>query len=289
MLGKIWIAGADGNIGGELKRALKRSGKKVITTDTDVDVTNMEEVNRYAVIGRPDVIINCACLSDIEECERDMVKAYKINALGARNLSAAARQIGAVIVQLSTDDVFKGSEDGTLTEFDKTEPISIYGKSKLAGENFARELNPKHIIVRSTWIYGYNNNDYVSKVINSARNGVVLEAPVNQLGSPTSADALAGFIAKVIESDEYGVFHASCEGACSRFAYAKKILEITGLTSQYLRPTMYGANSTELMRPRQARLENLMMKMTEIYEMPSWEEALERHLAERNDLFDNRQ
>ena len=284
---KIWIAGSSGNIGRILEKTLSNKSDKIFSSDLELDVTNTEEVTRFAVINRPDVIINCACISDIEECERDRVKAYKVNSLGARNLSSASRQTGATMVQLSTDDVFAGNEKGALNEFDKTEPISVYGKSKLAGEVFAKELTPKHIIIRSSWIYGYGEGDFVSQVVNAAKEGRPFEAAVNQMSSPTSVFALAEFINKVIRSDEYGVFHASCTGLCSRFDYAKRILELSGLSTDILKPVLYSDESenTDSMRPRYTDLENLMMEMTGIYEMPNWETALERHILERSGLI----
>ena len=284
---KIWIAGSSGNIGRILEETLSNNSDKIFSTDLELDVTNTEEVTRFAVINRPDVIINCACISDIEECEKDRVKAYKVNSLGARNLSSASRQIGATMVQLSTDDVFAGNEERALNEFDKTEPISVYGKSKLAGEVFAKELTPKHIIRRSTWIYGYGEGDFVSEVINAAKEKRTIEAAVNQISSPTSVYALSEFINKVIRSDEYGIFHAACTGMCSRFDYAKRILELSGLSTDILKPVLYNKESENMdsMRPRYTALENLMMEMTGIYEMPDWETALERHMLERSGLI----
>ena len=289
MIGKrIWITGASGNIGNVLVKVLSGKTDKVFSTDTELDVTDTEKIIRFAVINRPDIIINCACMSDIEKCESNRVDAYKVNSLGARNLSLASRQTGAVMVQISTDDVFSGDNERVLNEFDRAEPHSVYGKSKLAGEKFVRELNPTHIIIRSAWIYGYGKDDFVSSVLEAARKGSVIDAAVNQVSSPTGVYDLAKFIAKVVQSDEYGIFHAVCRGKCSRFDFAAKILELGGFKANLLKPALYGVNGRESMRPRYTALENLMMEMTGVYRMPDWETALEKYMKERGETVGGR-
>ena len=153
---RIWITGANGQLGRALLRQMKQEETlhNVLTTDMDVDITDMQQVSRYAGSTRPNVIINCAGMTDVAACEADMVGAYKVNALGARNVAAAARMVDAKIIQLSTDDVFSGERQDALTEFDAAVPNTVYGKSKLAGEMLVRELNPKHLVIRSSWMYG---------------------------------------------------------------------------------------------------------------------------------------
>ena len=156
----IWITGAEGRLGSALVALLKKDmGIKVVGTDLDVDITDMEAVEQCMKVYRPNVVINCASISDAEYCEKNMVEAFKVNALGARNLAAASRSANAKMIHLSTDDVFSGKAAGRLTEFDMPDPQSVYGKSKFAGENYVKELNPKHLIIRSSWVYGAANDD----------------------------------------------------------------------------------------------------------------------------------
>lgn len=279
----IWIAGAKGSLGQALQQKFKSPHNTVLVTDLDVDVTDLEAVISYVAMNGPEWIINCAGMTDPEECEKDMTNAFKVNALGARNLAIAARQVNAVTIQISTDDVFSGRNGGLLTEFDKPDPISVYGKSKLAGEEFVTSLNPKHIVVRSSWVYGHKNDDFVSKVINMSKDKSSIKMPVDYIGSPTSADVLADFIEHLIHVEEYGIFHASCEGTCSRAEFAKAVLEEAEIDNCKIEE-MYCGDTKKYYRPQNIKLENLMMKMTGIYEMPKWRDALNVYMSRNKQI-----
>lgn len=283
----IWIAGAKGSLGQALRAKFKKPANTVLVSDTDVDITDLEAVLSYANINSPEWIINCAGITNPEECESDMTNAFKVNALGARNLAIAARQLNAVIIQISTDDVFSGRNGGILTEFDRPDPVSVYGKSKLAGEEFVTSLNPKHIVVRSSWVYGYKNDDFVSKVIEIAGKQSVIKMPVDYIGSPTSADVLADFVEHLVNVEEYGIFHASCEGTCSRADFAREVLKNAGITDCEIEE-VYCGDSRKSYRPQNINLENLMMKMTGIYEMPKWKDALAAYMNNPSGFMNDR-
>lgn len=273
----IWITGSAGRLGTVLVRLLKEyTDIKVIATDTDLDVTDSEVVKQYASLCRPNVIINCASLSDSAYCEEHMLEAFRVNTIGARNLATAARKANAKIIQLSTDDVFSGKTSPVLTEFDVPDPDSVYGRSKLAGENFVRELCPKHLIIRSSWVYGETSRDYFSKVVSCGKSGTSFEAPIDRISSPTSTMDLAHFILSLLDKNEYGVYHASCEGSCSRYEYARTILELMGYDTALAVPVQSEQGGVVV----STLLENLMMKLTGTYEMPNWKDALQAHVNE---------
>lgn len=279
----IWITGAEGRLGSALMALLKKNvEKKVVGTDKDVDITDMEEVEQCMNVYRPNTVINCASISDADYCEGNMVEAFKVNALGARNLAAASRRLNAKIIQLSTDDVFDGRTFGQLTEFDVPTPKTIYGRSKLAGENYVKELNPKHVIVRSSWVYGAANEtakqDYFSFVVSHGKENSPFEAPLDNFSTPTSADELARFIMFLIDKSEYGIYHASCEGMCSRHEFATAILGLMGYDVT-LAKGFYAKKDSDR---TSTMLENLMMKMTETYVMPQWYDALKAHVEQLN-------
>jgi dTDP-4-dehydrorhamnose reductase len=271
---KIWITGASGNLGPALVKLFKdNTDYMIICTDMDVDITDMAAVKKAADIYRPNVIINCASLSNVDYCENNMVEAFKVNALGARNLATVSRKLNAKIIQLSTDDVFDAKKAGRLTEFDNPEPKTVYGKSKLAGECYVRELNPKHLIIRSSWVYG-GRNDFFTNVLEHGKQGTSFEVPLDHISTPTSATELAKFLSILLEEEEYGTFHASCEGVCSRHEFAKTILEMSGYDSALA----VGTFSDQGEDASSTVLENLMMKMTGLYEMPEWQEALKTYI-----------
>ena len=273
----VWVAGSTGSLGSEICRQIPVEDYELLKTDLDVDITDLKTVTHFMDMHRPEVVINCAGFTDLEACERDMVSAYKVNTLGARNMASAARKIGAKIIYISTDDVFAGTAAKTLTEFDIPTPSSVYGKSKLAGENMVRELNPKHLIIRSSWVYGRSSGTYVENLLNEAKTKSVIQVPNDQISSPTSAHVLAKFIVSLLESTEYGIYHASCEGSCTRYEFARTILEMAGITNVTIEPGLLEV----IGRPTEVRctlLRNLMMEMTGIYQMPHWKDALNEYM-----------
>lgn len=275
----IWITGAAGRLGSALVQHLKSDvDKKVVGTDKDVDITSMEDVDQAVKIYRPNVIINCASISNADYCEQNMVEAFKVNALGSRNLASAARRTNAKIIQLSTDDIFDGKTAGCLTEFDIPDPQTAYGKSKLAAENYVRELCPKHLIVRSSWVYGAAESnmqqDYFAYVVEHGKSGTPFDAPVDVISTPTSANELAQFILCLLDKTEYGIYHASCQGMCTRHEFARAILSLMGYDTSLARETFSGKNGKQI----STLLENLMMKMTEIYTMPHWMDDLKAYV-----------
>ena len=181
-------SGAKGQLGSAVREMLEQGGAhELLTTDRDVDITDLERVCAYTDGNAPDVIINCAGLTDLAVCERHVEDAYRVNALGARNLAIAAKRTDAKLIHISTDDVFDGTAKKPLTEFDHVNPRTVYGKSKLAGEDFVRELASRHVIVRSSWIYGDTKNNFVSYILEGLLTEDTIFVPVDQVSTPTSA------------------------------------------------------------------------------------------------------
>lgn len=277
----IWITGSSGRVGTALEKVL--SGMldiRLIATDTDVDVTDLSEVEKAMGIFQPTLVINCAGLSDADYCEANPVDAFRVNALGPRNLAAATRVKNATIIHFSSDDVFSGEHNTAKTEFDTPTPRTVYGKSKLAGETFVRELNPKHLILRSSWVYGLEKSEekgcanFYEEVLEHGRKGETFDVPMNLIGSPTSTREIAKFVMRLLQTHEYGIFHVSCEGACTRLDYAKAILELNGYDQQLAQGVLSSGDGTLV----STQLENLMMKMTGLYEMPPWYEAMKEYV-----------
>lgn len=277
MKNSIWITGASGRIGSELVKRLKaNTDNRVVATDKDVDVTDSKAVMSAAEIYRPDVIINCSSISDEKYCEENMIEAFKVNALGARNLANAARKVNAKIIQLSTDDVFASAGDVRLTEYDTPNPVSVYGKSKLAGENYVKELNPKHLIIRSSWVYGSGTSNFFADVRAHGEANEKFTVPNYFISTPTCAITLAEFICSLVEKSEYGIFHASCEGSCTRYEFARAILSGLGYDPELVSPEESEDGITY-----STLLENLMLKMTGLYEMPEWQVDLKNYIESK--------
>ena len=274
---KIWITGAEGHIGSALVELLDCMQYQLLTTDiNEVNITNLDEVQHYMRVNRPDVVINCASLTDVIYCEEHRDEAYKVNAIGVRNIALSANEIHAKVIQMSTDDVFDLESDVPYNEFDVTQPKTIYGKSKEAGEKFLTQLNNRFVIIRSSWIYGIGR-DFVDEVLSNVGKIDVMEVPNNRYAVPTSAKEQAKVIVYFIENDAYGLYHVVCQGSCSRYEFAKAILEYAGKSDQMeIIPVL----SKDESRPAYSVLDNMMLRLTGMEEPKEWRAALKEYLDE---------
>lgn len=281
---KIWIVGSQGRIGQALIKLLDMTQYELFETDIDeLDISDQEAVSSFMAINRPDVVINCAgyhgTSDDIsEQDEADM--AYKVNAVGVRNLAQATERNQAKLIQLSTDDVFSKVSSEPYNEFDEVAPVDIYGKSKYAGERFAKELMTRYVIIRSSWVYGIGQ-DFLNEVIEAAKdeNVKVLELKDNASAVPTSAAELAKVIKLFIDGDHYGIYHAVCSGGyCTREEFAKKILELTGLSDKLEIKVKEGAVE------KYSVLDNMMLRITGLPCPADWEETLTNYIKETGGL-----
>ena len=199
-----------------------------------------------------------------------------ISAIGVRNVALAANDIDAKVIQISTDDVFDKESRIPYNEFDTVHPRTIYGKSKEAGEKILTQLLNRFVIIRSSWIYGIGR-DFVDEVLRNAAKGGTMEVPNNQYAAPTSAFELARVICHFIDNEEYGLYHVVCPGSCSRYEFARTILEYTGKTGDL---DLYPVVARDDVRPTYSVLDNMMLRLTGIPEPPDWKTALKEYLEE---------
>lgn len=280
---KIWIAGAAGQLGCALNDMAKlyRPEDDIINTDIqEVDVTNLDQVLIFAKEHIPDVIFDCAAVTDVGKCEDSPEYAYKVNAVGARNLAIAASKIQAKVLLLSTDDVFNGIRQVPYHEFDETDPMTVYGRSKLAGEMYVKEFAHDHFIIRSNWVFGRGSNtNFVNQILKAIETKEELYISDDQYGSPTSANALAKFMLHLIDTEEYGTFHVTCGGVCNRYEFAKEIVRLAGKDVKVIPVPTKKAEYCSA-RPTYTVLDNFLLHVLSLYQMPTWIEALEEYMAQ---------
>ena len=273
---KIWITGAEGHIGTALLDLLEGVEYQLLPTDIEeVDITKIDEVTQFVHVNRPDVVINCAGLTDVQECENNVDEAYRVNAIGVRNVALAANEVNAKVIQISTDDVFDKESRIPYNEFDNVHPRTIYGKSKEAGEKILTQLLNRFVIIRSSWIYGIGR-DFVDEVLRNVGQGK-MEVPNNQYAAPTSAKELAKVIRYFIDNEEYGLYHVVCPGSCSRYEFARTILEYSGKAGEL---DLYPVVIEDSARPTYSVLDNMMLRLTGIEEPKEWKTALKEYLDE---------
>lgn len=293
---KILITGVKGQLGSQIMHMVSsgkselgeissqyRSAKVVGVGMGDLDITNLNAVQNYVYKLMPDVIINAAAYTNVDACESNEDIAFKVNALGARNLALAAEKVNAKIIHISTDYVFKGDVNVPYREYDIANPVSVYGKSKLAGENFVRELSSRYFIVRTSWLYGYNGNNFVKTILKAAKEKGHLDVVNDQRGNPTNAEDLSHHILKIALSEEYGTYHCTGTGECSWYDFACKIIEYTDIKC-----TVSQMTSNQLTRlaerPSYSALENMMLRCTVGDEMRGWKGALKIFIDKIKDI-----
>lgn len=278
---KIWITGAEGHIGTALLDLLEGVEYQLLPTDIEeVDITKIDEVTQFVHVNRPDVVINCAGMTDVQECENNVDEAYRVNAIGVRNVALAANEVNAKVIQISTDDVFDKESRIPYNEFDNVHPRTIYGKSKEAGEKILTQLLNRFVIIRSSWIYGIGR-DFVDEVLRNVGQGKTMEVPNNQYAAPTSAKELAKVIRYFIDNEEYGLYHVVCPGSCSRYEFARTILEYSGKAGEL---DLYPVVIEDSARPTYSVLDNMMLRLTDIEEPKDWKAALKEYLDETGGL-----
>lgn len=275
---KIIITGSRGQLGLELYNRLKIvPGYNILAVDIEeLNIVDFNTVNRTVLEYLPDIVINCAAHTAVDLCETDIENAYKINAIGPRNLAIACEKVGAKFVQVSTDYVFNGNENQPYREDNETCPNSIYGKSKLMGEQFTKEFCSKYFIVRTAWLYGEGNN-FVRTMLKLAQNNKELNVVNDQFGSPTSTVDLAKAIIDLINTENYGTYHGTCEGQCSWYDFAKKIFEISNIDIK-VNPVSSEEFKRPAPRPKYSVLDNFMFKLVELNSFRRWEDSLIEYL-----------
>ncbi|HEX5082911.1 MAG TPA: dTDP-4-dehydrorhamnose reductase [Blastocatellia bacterium] len=265
---KILIAGAGGQLGRALQTGL--TGHEVIAlTHSQLDVTRFEDTREAVTAHRPDVVINAAAYTNVDGAESDQAGAYRLNAVAPRNLSIASYEIGAPLVHVSTDYVFDGLGDRPYHEFDRTNPLSIYGKSKLEGERTAAAHNPRHYIVRTSWVFHTEGENFPKAMLAQSKRAEV-RVVCDQYGSPTYAPHLVSAIAKLMETGAYGTWHIAGKGAASRYEMTRKLYQLFGIGTVAL-----PASTTEFPRPAPRPHYSALTTIQEPeILLPPWEEGL---------------
>jgi dTDP-4-dehydrorhamnose reductase len=274
--GRLLITGAAGQLGQALVLAAGRQGWEAAATDAhNLDITDPEAVWGELSRQRPEVVINAAAATGVDDLESDPDGALRVNALGPRNLAVACRRLGVKLVHLSTDYVFDGTKAGPYVEWDKTEPLSVYGRSKLLGEEWVRQQCPDHFIVRTAWLYGLPGPNFVTAILARGRSlGPEGELKVvsDQRGTPTSAMALAPQLLALAATEAFGTYHATCQGETTWYEFARLILETAGMTVR-VTPCTTAEFPRPAPRPANSVLENRLLQVARLDLMPAWQGA----------------
>lgn len=277
---KILVTGCNGQLGRAVNALMgKDSDTEIINTDVDdLDITRVDSVLDIVRSVKPDAIINCAAYTAVDASESDLDLAYKINAIGPRNLSIAATDVGARLMHISTDYVFDGEGKSPYREFDAVNPQGAYGKTKLEGERFVAQFADRFFIIRTAWLYGDGKN-FVKTMLNLAQSRDSVSVVADQFGTPTSASELAKAIEFLLFTDNYGLFHGTCEGSCCWADFTEEIYRIKDIHTRVNRITT-DEYPTPAKRPAYSVLDNYMFRLTSDYKFADWHDAIREYLEQ---------
>lgn len=275
---KILITGCDGQLGKELRKLFSNDKKyEVVSVNKkQLDICNFEDLRIFIVKHKFDVVINCGAYTKVDLCETNKETAFLVNAIGAKNIAIVCEQIKAKVVYVSTDYVFDGESDSPYCEYDKVNPTSIYGKSKALGEEYTSNFSSRYFIVRTAWLYGDGDN-FVNTMIKLSESRDSLNVVNDQIGNPTSTKDLAICIRNLINTQNYGIYHGTCNGSCSWYDFALKIFELKGIDIK-VNPVTSKEYNRAAIRPKYSTLDNFMLRLNGLDNFRNWEDALIQHL-----------
>ena len=275
---KIIVTGCNGQLGRAVNEYYKNAADiSFVNTDVaELDITDIDAVMRLAREVRPYAIVNCAAHTAVDACESQYEKAFAINAIGARNLAIASRETGAKLVHISTDYVFDGKGTRPYVETDPTNPMGAYGSTKLAGEEFVKEFADRWFILRTAWLYGDGKN-FAKTMLRLSETHDEVRVVGDQFGSPTSTVELTKAIDALLFTENYGLFHATCEGSCCWADFAKEVFRLAGKDTRVEAITTeeYGAPAP---RPAYSVLDNRMFRLTTDFTFADWHDAIAAYM-----------
>jgi dTDP-4-dehydrorhamnose reductase len=285
---RIAVIGANGQLGVDVSEAFVRNGDDVCRlTHAAIDIESEESVRQSLNASNPEIIVNTAAMHHVEKCEQEPLKAYGVNALGARSLARASRDLGAVFIHISTDYVFDGAKRTPYLESDAALPLNVYGNTKLAGELFVPAEAEKYFVLRTSALYGTNpcrakgGRNFVELMLKLAKERDELRVVDDEFVSPTATAELAKQIVVLSRTDKFGLYHATSEGSCTWYEFAKKIFEITNTKANLVvaRPNEF---PSKVPRPKYSVLENHGLSSLGINSFQTWEKGLYSYLVSTN-------
>ena len=277
----ILVTGANGQLGSEILARL--DGPVYGVTRKNFDVADKDAVVERVASLAPETIIHCAAYTDVDAAEDDAARCRAVNALGARNLAEAARKINAKMIYVSTDYVFDGQSGRPYEVSDTPSPVNVYGRSKLEGEHAVMEILERYFIVRVAWVFGKNGRNFFKSVIDLCKTRDKISVVSDQFGSPTYARDLIPLFGEIIKSERYGTYHATNEGFCSRYEFAREVASLLGAGVK-INPVSAGAFPAKAKRPVNSRLSKASLTGGGFSRLPDWKDALGRFLREMGEI-----
>jgi len=277
---KILVTGITGQLGYDVVKELnKRHVECIGVGRKEFDITDANATRAFIVNYHPDVVIHCSAYTAVDKAEDEDALCHAVNVNGTENIAKACKEIDAKMVYISTDYVFPGTGDKFYEVDDATGPTNVYGKTKLLGEKAVQDTLKKYFIVRISWVFGKNGKNFIKTMLRLGREKQELTVVADQIGSPTYTADLAPFLCDLVETDKYGIYHATNEGICSWAEFAVEIMAQAGLHC-VIKPIPSSAYPTKATRPLNSRMSKDKLVQNGFHKLPVWQDALNRYLKE---------
>jgi dTDP-4-dehydrorhamnose reductase len=283
---KIGIIGANGQLGNDLVLAFSENHNVIELNHDKIDISNIDSVNNVLKSTKPDILINTAALHNVDVCEQNEEMAFAVNAAGARNLALVALDLELCLIHISTDYVFDGSKEKPYLETDRPNPLNVYGNTKLSGEYFVSSMLEKHFIVRTSGLYGKapcrgKGLNFVNLMLKLSNERDEIRVVEDEIITPTYTADLAQQIKELSQTEHYGLFHATSQGACTWFEFAAKIFEYSG-SAVKLSVADTSEFPAKVPRPKYSVLDNQALDHFGINTMDPWDDAVKQYLLDIN-------
>lgn len=279
---KVLVTGVKGQLGYDVMRELKKRGHEGIGVDIDeMDITDPVSVDKVITEANPDAVIHCAAYTAVDAAEDNFEICKKVNVDGPANIAKVCKKLDIKMIQISTDYVFEGTGDRPWEPSDPTGPASVYGETKRDGELAVTSVLDKYFIVRIAWVFGINGKNFVKTMLNLSKTHDTLTVVNDQFGSPTYTYDLSRLLVDMIETEKYGIYHATNEGFISWYDFAVAIFKAAGVENMTVKPVTtaeYGVSKA--VRPFNSRLSKDKLDECGFKRLPKWEDALDRYIVE---------
>ena len=277
---KVLVTGVNGQLGYDVVKELEKRGHQAVGVDRErMDLTSTQQIKECIENVNPEVIIHCAAYTAVDKAEDEEELCRRVNAIATKEIAEHAKKLDIPMIYISTDYVFDGTKDGEYTEEDIPNPINVYGKTKYEGEIYVQELLEKYYIVRISWVFGENGNNFIDTMLRLAKDKDEINVINDQVGSPTYTKDLAPLLVDMIETEKYGVYHATNEGYCTWYEFAKEIFRIANVDIK-VNPISTDMYLTKAKRPINSKMSKVKLKkLSSLNSLRFWNSAILEYIS----------
>jgi len=277
---KVLVTGVGGQLGYDVIKELEKRNIDCISADrAEFDIVDFDAAHKFITDYMPDAVIHCSAYTAVDKAEDEPELCHLVNAVGTENIAKICKEIDAKLIYISTDYVFDGTKDGFYEVDDIPNPINVYGKTKLEGELAVQRILEKYFVVRISWVFGFNGNNFVKTMLRLGKDRSELNVVADQIGSPTYTADLAKLLVDMIQTDKYGIYHANNDGECSWAEFAEEIFKVAGMNVKVNHITT-AEYPMKAKRPMNSRMSKEKLVECGFKKLPDWVDALERYVSE---------